>query len=177
VRCDRIAELWDAAGLTAGPLSSVLEARYEVVAYAGAHQLWLPRDVEPKLVSSATRVYGREDLLARHGAATAFELAFPPLDGARLARLVVHDIATDADLLDSGAAEPERRLIVVDENGDDLLREPGSVIATPAGSFELVMLWPRVQLDHGAQWLLVRASDETGHVVDRLLFQAARKAP
>ena len=154
-----------------GPFRAALREHFLRVGVVGKQELFLPRNSVPDLVLSALPAWPGKEVMEHYGAKRALLLRFPP-EAARITRLTFDDTQLPDDLLDSAAAEPERRLTVLNLAGDELLR--GSPVAPidPRHDHELLALFPPLMLHSDPSLLLFRAYGEDGRVVARLLFQA-----
>jgi hypothetical protein len=163
--------------LREGPVSRLLEREFRLAASVGEYELLLPRATQPDLVLSVLSEPAPDGLRDRFGLDRALRLSFPAMDGVRVARLVVRDTVRNADVLDSDAEADDRRLSIVDACGQRLLRPGSTDVIDLSRRAPIYLLAPTsgFALDSGT--MLVRALDERGRIVARLLSPNGVRSP
>ena len=153
-----------------GPLPRAAEKDFRVAAAAGGYELLFPLLSRPDLVLSAFPMKAPQKLLDRHRAQDAFRLAFPAMKGVRVARITVRDTGSGMDLFDSADRSPERRLSILNSSGTDLLQGNPSGLIDLSQRLDVTMLCPTKTMMVASHKKVVRAFDERGRIVARLLL-------
>jgi len=151
-----------------GPVARLVRSSFRSAGTAGDYEIMLPVSARADLVLSASSEPAPSALRDRFAIDRAWRLSFPELSGTRIARVVVRDTQRNRDLFDSEAATPSDRVRLVNEHGDDLLCGGARTIDLSSRS-DVFMLGPTPSFALDAESALVRAYDEKGTVVARLL--------
>ncbi len=171
-------EFWTGASLLAdGPFSRALERELRSAGSVGEYELMLPRAAEADLVCSILPEPAPSALHARFAVDRVMRLAFPPLNGVRIARVVLHDARRKLDVFDSSAPPVQNGASLVDDHGDQVLR-PGSLALVDVSlETSLYLIDPGATVETAPDSALVRAYDEHGRVVARLLMPSGVRRP
>jgi hypothetical protein len=151
-----------------GPVARLVRSSFRSAGIAGDYEILLPNSARADLVLSVSSEPAPSALRDRFAIDRAWRLSFPDLPGTRIARVVVRDTQRNRDLFDSDAPRPSDRVRLVNERGDDLLCDGARTIDLSSRS-HVFMLGPTPSFALDAESALVRAYDEKGTVVARLL--------
>jgi hypothetical protein len=171
-------EFWTGASLLAdGPFSRMLERDFRAAGSVGEYELMLPRAAEADLVCSILPEPAPSALHARFAVDRVLRLALPPLNGVRIARVVLYDARRKLDVFDSSAPPEQSGVSLVDNHGDQVLR-PGSLALVDLSlESSLYLIDPGASVEPSPDSALVRAYDEHGRVVARLLMPNGLRRP
>ncbi len=147
---------------------------FKLAGVAGHYELLLPRAATPDLVLSAFPAKPDPRLLERYGARRVFRLRFPPDGQDVIARIALHDLENEVDILDTTPSGPEHQIIALTPEGVQILGEPSAELLDPRRTPEVLLLLPQFRPPKPSTPLLFRAYDSSGRIVARLLPQIER---
>lgn len=155
--------------LTDGPLKRAVERDFRVAGAVGEYELLIPSSARPDLLLSVLPEPPSRAVLDRFKTDRAFRLTFPLMPGVHVSRIVVRDAQRNAEVFDSAAEDPAKRIAIVNGAGESLLRDASSDVIDLSLQSDIFMICPASDFQVSADSTLVRAYDETGRVVARLL--------
>jgi hypothetical protein len=156
-----------------GPLVRAADQAFRVAGRVEDYELLLPLATEPDLVLSGFPADLPRELLERHGAVSAIRLSFPAMPDVHVARLVTGDMQSRVDVFDSAADSQARRPTILGLDGRELLRGNPPVPIDISQRSDVLMLCPPTTLRVSPRTEVVRAFDEQGRIVARLLMPDA----
>lgn len=170
VRQRKLVASWMQGRSPQGPLVRASEQAFHVAGEAGGYELLFPLSVHPDLVLSGFFVEMPRELLDHHGASTAIRLSFPAMPGIHVTRLVVRNLQTRADVFDTAANSSACRSAILDVDGKELLHDNLASSIDLSQRLDVLMLCPPTTPALRRQSVLIRAFDEQGRIVARLLM-------
>lgn len=177
VRNRRLANMWMLGRSPQGPLVRASEQAFRVASRVEDIELLFPLSVRPDLVLSGFFADLPQEVREHYGAAATLRLSFPALPGVHIARLTVHDRQSEVDVFDTAADSPARRPAILDLEGKELLRGNPPVLIDLSRRSDVLMLCPKIARDIPLQAVLIRAFDEHGRIVARLLMPETSSNP
>jgi hypothetical protein len=153
-----------------GPLVQAADGVFRPAGRVGGYELLFPSSAHTDLVLSALPTQVPRAWLERQGAVNAIRLAFPELPGVRVTRLVAHDMQRGVDIFDTAAASAARRATILSVEGKELLQGDPPAPIDLSQRLDVLMLCPPSAVAVTPRTAVVRAYDEQGRIVARLMM-------
>jgi hypothetical protein len=154
--------------LEEGPLVQSADRDFKLAGAVGDYELLIPLASRPDLLLSILPEPASSELRNRFETDRVLRLTFPVMHGVHVARLVVRPTRRGAASFDTAVEGGENHVTVVDARGRDLLHGPSEFIDLSTRS-DIFMIPPAPGAALGGEDMLIRAYDESGNIVARLL--------